>query len=242
MNLDAAHVLITGGTDGIGLALARHLVAGGARVTVCGRSEDRLRAVRELEPSLCAVRCDVSERSQHAHLLAQARNAHGPIDVLVNNAGVQHRMDFTIDEPRAIDEEVATNLLAPLVLTDAVLPELLRRPRAAIVNVTSILALSPKASAPVYSATKSALRAFSRGLRWQLEGTRVRVLEIVPPLVDTAMTRGRGRGKLSPETVARAIARGIASGSEQVYIGKARLVRVLLACAPWLLARLTRRM
>lgn len=244
MNLAGAHVLVTGGTDGIGLALARQLLHEGARLTICGRSEARCESARvQLGPAVHVVRHDVADFSGHAQLLAQARQAHGPIDVLVNNAAIQQPMNFTREAPaRGIASEVAINLTAPMLLTEAVLPELLGRPRAAIVHVTSGLALSPKAGAPVYCATKSGLRTFARALRWQLEGTRVRVVEVLPPLVDTAMTRGRGRGKLSPDAVAREIVAALRTGKDEVFVGKTRLLRWLVALSPWLAGRISRRM
>jgi short-subunit dehydrogenase involved in D-alanine esterification of teichoic acids len=244
MKLEGAHVLLTGGTDGIGLALAQALVGAGARVTLCGRRDERLAHARaRLGQSALAVRCDVGDFSSHGDLLLKARAAHGPIDLLINNAGVQQLMDFTREgEERHIASEVAVNLTAPLLLTEAVLPELRSRPEAAIVQVTSGLALSPKPGAPVYCATKAGLRAFTRALRWQLEGTSVRVLEVLPPLVDTAMTHGRGRGKVSPDFVAQAVVRALRGRQSEVLVGRSRLLWVLTMLAPWLAARITRRM
>ncbi|MEM6990093.1 MAG: SDR family NAD(P)-dependent oxidoreductase, partial [Myxococcota bacterium] len=125
---------------------------------------------------------------------------------------------------------------------ESALPELIARPRAALVQVTSGLALSPKASAPVYCATKSGLRAFTRALRWQLARTNVCVLEVLPPLVDTAMTRGRGRGKMSPEDVAAEIVAALRRGDTEAYLGKSKLLRWLSWIAPHLAAAITRPM
>jgi short-subunit dehydrogenase involved in D-alanine esterification of teichoic acids len=122
MSLAHAHVLVTGGTDGIGLALARRLVSEGARLTVCGRNQARRDSAREhLGPATCVLPCNLADLGQHAQLLAEARAAHGPIDVLVNNAGTQQRMDFArADEVRNIAVEVALNRTAPMLLTEAV--------------------------------------------------------------------------------------------------------------------------
>ncbi|EDM76603.1 short-chain dehydrogenase/reductase SDR [Plesiocystis pacifica SIR-1] len=246
MKLDGLHVLITGGTAGIGLALAERLLREGARVSVCGRSEARAKAAAErLGPEAAAMTCDLSDPAQHPRLLADAAAANGPIDVLVNNAGVQQRMDFTDPQQRrAIADEVTINLTAPMLLTEALLPQLRGRPNAAIVQVTSGLALSPKASAPVYCATKAGLRAFTRTLRWQLADAApgVRVVEVLPPLVDTAMTRGRGRGKLSPAAVAEAIVRGLRAERSEIHVGKSTLLRALVRLSPWLASLVTRRM
>lgn len=244
MKLVDTHMLITGGTAGIGLALARKAEERGARVTVCGRSRERLDEARSvLSESACAVSCDVSDGEQHAALFEEARAAHGPIDVLVNNAGVQQLMDFTDPtQQRQIALEAAVNFTAPMLLTEAALPQLLERPSAAVVNVTSGLALSPKASSPVYCATKAGVRSFSRALRWQLEDTNVHVVEVLPPLVDTEMTEGRGRGKITPEQVAAETLRGLARGRDEVYVGKTKLLRFVRMLSEWLAGRITRRM
>lgn len=244
MNLTNSHVLITGGTDGIGLALAEQVARAGARVTACGRDVRRLSAARErLGPTVHFVQCDVADAGHRARLLVEAREANGPLDVLVNNAGVQQLMNFRQPgQMRTIASEIAINLTAPLLLTEAVLPELLARPAAVIVQVTSGLALSPKANAPVYCATKSGLRSFTRALRWQLEGTPVCVIEALLPIVDTAMTRGRGHGKISADDAAREILRALRSGREEAFIGKTKLLRGLMGLSPSLAARVTRRM
>lgn len=243
MELSGKHVLVTGGSAGIGLALAQALLRAGARVTLCGRSAARLHHAGEvLGPSARTICCDVADPGQHATLLDEAERAHGPLDLLINNAGVQQLMDFTDDaQPRQIVSEVMINLTAPLLLTEAVLPRLRRRPEAAIVQVTSGLALSPKASAPVYCAAKSGLRTFTRALRWQLEGEPLRVVEVLPPLVDTAMTAGRGRGKITAEQAAAEIIAGLRADREEIYVGRSRLLRWIVALSAGLAARITRR-
>lgn len=100
-----------------------------------------------------------------------------------------------------IEEEVNINLLAQLKLTDRLLPILMSHPGAAIVNITSALALVPKRSAPIYFATKAAMHNFTKALRYQLEDTPVKVFEIIPALVDTEMTKVRGKDKITPETL-----------------------------------------
>ena len=229
MRLKDKHVVITGGTAGIGLATAAKLIEAGARVTICGRSRQRLDvALERLGDQALGWCCDVSDVVDVRALFEHAEAAHGPIDVLVHNAGVQQLMDFCdAQQERAIEREVRVNLLAPMLLTELVLPAMLSRGRGMIVFVTSGLAISPKASAPVYCATKAGLRTFARTLRWQLESTPVRVVEALPPLVDTEMTAGRGASGLSPEEAARQIVAGLVAGRAEVYVGKSRLLRVI---------------
>jgi uncharacterized oxidoreductase len=232
MNLAHKRVLLTGGTAGIGRATALELARRGARVTVCGR------VMHGAMPGIAFVPCDLREESQRIALAGRALEE-GGIDILINNAATQEPMGFA--HPVAWDAvvaEIAVNLLAPLHLTTLLLPSLTRRDEASVVNVTSALALVPKPGAPVYCATKAALRAFTQSLRGQLEGTSVRLVEIVPPLVETGMTRGRGGRKIGPERVARAIADGLELGRSEVIIGKARWLRALNRLAPGIAAGL----
>jgi uncharacterized oxidoreductase len=107
-------------------------------------------------------------------------------------------------------------------------------PEAAIVNVSSILAISPKRSAPVYCATKAAVRSFTQALRYQLaeQAPHIRVVEVAPPIVDTAMTTGRGRRKLRPEQVAAEALRGIEADRVEIAVGATKAVRWIYRLSP----------
>ncbi|EEV89202.1 SDR family NAD(P)-dependent oxidoreductase, partial [Cardiobacterium hominis] len=131
-------------------------------------------------------------------------------------------------------QELALNLEAPIALAAGLLPLLAQHPRGAIINITTALALAPKKSAPVYCASKAGLRNFTRALRYQTEAAapHIQVQEIIPPLVATRMTAGRGTGKMTPEAVATAIIRVIERGDSEHYIGKTRLLKWLLRLAP----------
>ena len=125
------------------------------------------------------------------------------------------------------------------LINAGLLPLLVRQPEASIVNVTTGLALAPKRSSPVYCASKAALRSFTRSLRYQMERTapQVRVQEVLPPLVETRMTAGRGAGKLKPAAVAARLVDTIESGVDECYVGKSRLLKVLMRLAPSLAYR-----
>ncbi|WP_206831304.1 SDR family oxidoreductase [Alicyclobacillus fructus] len=180
-------ILVTGGSTGIGLALAVRFLARGNRVVVCGRRQDKLDEAKAAHPDLITVRCDVMRPEERAQLLAYMKETYPDWNVLVNNAGIQQHVNVRrANEPwEHYEREIAINFDAPVHLTLASLPHLLEQPRAAIINVTSGLALAPAAWAPVYSATKAALRSFTESLRLQLEGTPVEVIEIAPPAVNT---------------------------------------------------------
>ncbi|MFE9256103.1 SDR family oxidoreductase [Streptomyces sp. NPDC006879] len=232
--------LITGGTAGVGLALARQLAARGEPVLVCGRDRDRV-ATADALPGIEAVRCDLTSEPEIHALLAHVRTR-GGLRMLVNNAAVQFDHLLHCDEPASLlrdaDTEIATNLTAPVKLTALALG--LMAHGGVLVNLTSALALTPKSSAPVYCATKAALRSYTTAVRYQLAGRGIRVVEAVLPLVDTAMTAGRGTGKISPDEAATALLRGLDRGTPVVLVGKARTLAALHRWAPALAARLLR--
>ncbi|XXF78637.1 SDR family NAD(P)-dependent oxidoreductase [Myxococcaceae bacterium GXIMD 01537] len=241
MDIGGKRVLITGGTGGIGGALARAMREKGARVAVTGRDAGRLRRLADDGFEVFEAALDAPGGPER--LVERVLSA-GPVDILVNNAAVQALMDFRAEDVAgqlaSIDRELELNLRAPLRLTRLLLPSLLQRPSAAVVNVTSGLALVPKQSSPVYCATKAALRSFSTSLRWQLEGTRVQVFEALPPLVDTEMTRGRGTRKLSPERCAAELLDGLLKDRHPLYIGKTGLLALLARWTPGVAERIMR--
>ena len=186
MKTQSNTVLITGGASGIGFALAEKFLSAGNNVLICGRREDKLKEAKARHPELNTFACDVGDPEGRKQLYAWATRSFPALNVLVNNAGIQKRV--AMQEPpswESLREELSINLDAPIHLTALFLPVLLKRPDAAIVNVTSGLSFSPLANVPVYSATKAALHSFTLSLRHQLAGTSVSVVEIIPPAVDT---------------------------------------------------------
>jgi uncharacterized oxidoreductase len=228
--------LVTGGTDGIGLEIARQLKAKGATVVVCGRDSGRLKAARE-EEGFGAVEADLSSKAGCDALIDELDGM--ALDILVNNAGMGGPTDLLTEFDTAqTDRCIYLNVNAPMQLAAAFLPGLRERPEAAIVNVTSGLAIAPRAGSPVYCATKAALRSFSQTLRHQLKGSRVAVIEALPPIVDTRMTAANPRRKMAPADCAAQIVAGIESGKEEVYVGAAKLLHVVSEVSPALARRI----
>ena len=179
-------VLITGGGSGIGLALARRFLNAGSRVVICGRREAKLREARQIDNRLDTLVADVSTSAGRVALVESILRDFPALNVLVNNAGIQRRIRLEDQEPwETAREELAINLDAPIHLTRLLLPHLLSKPDAAIINITSGLAFAPLARTPLYSATKAALHSFTLSLRHQVKDTPVSVIEIAPPAVDT---------------------------------------------------------
>lgn len=179
-------VLVTGGGSGIGRGLATAFYKMGNRVVVAGRRMEALQAVADAHPGMDFLHLDQADPHGVVTFANEITDRHPDLNVLVNNAGVTGLEDLRspsdLDAMRAM---VATNLTGPIALTSLLLPILMTRPHAAIINVTSALAFVPMASRPTYSATKAALHSYSQSLRFQLRGSGVEVLELLPPQVKT---------------------------------------------------------
>ena len=210
MELGSSTVLITGGASGIGLALAERFLEAGSEVIVCGRREEKLREARARYPRLAIRACDVAEERERVALFRWAVAEFPRLNVLVNNAGIQRRVSLA--EPEEWGQtrtEIAINLEAPVHLAALFIPHLLRQEYPAIVNVTSGLAFVPLARVPIYCATKAGLHSFTLSLRHQLAHTPIRVVEVVPPAVNTDLggpglhTFGVPVGEFADAVVAR---------------------------------------
>lgn len=230
MKLQDKTILLTGGTDGIGLRLARQLREKGAKLIVTGRTPARIEAARA--EGFDVIPADLAGPDGVDAVLDGLDGR--AIDVLLNNAGMGAEHDFRVAPPVPEDDErtLWLNLHAPIRLIGTLMPTLRARPEALIVNVTSGLAIAPSAGAPLYCATKAALRSYTQGLRAQLKGTGIHVLEALPPMVDTAMTAGRGNRKLSPEECARQIIAAMESGQDEANVGMVKVLRAVYSLSP----------
>ncbi len=245
MRVAGLTALVTGGAAGLGLALSEALLAQGCTLIAVGRDTARLTALAAAYPGrVVPLATDLAEPADVDRLIARITADHPDLAVLINNAGVQHALPHD-DPARAIAlsrHEIAVNLSAPIALSLGLLPVLARQPHAAIVQIGSGLGLAPKAQAPAYGATKAGLSALARALRYRCEDycPQVKVFDIMLPLVDTAMTAGRGRGKLSPQRVAALIIEALAKDRFTAPLGKARLLAAIHRIAPALAYRIMR--
>jgi len=187
MKLTGNTILVTGGSNGIGLAFAKRFLKHGNKVIICGRRESKLQEAKNSFPELHIRTCDVSKDSERIKLFLQIKSEFPELNVLVNNAGIQQRINLlkSNEDWSYYQQEIATNLEAPIHLAMLFLPHLAEKNNAAIINVSSGLAFAPMAAAPVYCATKAALHSFTISLRHQLSLTGIEVIEVVPPAVNT---------------------------------------------------------
>ncbi len=244
MELRNKTILITGGTSGIGMELVNLLSERGNEIVVLGRSQHKLDDLKNRFARVSTFQCDLSQRQQVEEAMDAVITSHPDISVLINNAAVQFTPTFISEDfdYDSIGYEITTNLTAPLWITSLMLSEtLLRQPQALIVNVSSGLAFYPKTESAIYCASKAALHSVSQSLRYQLQSTSVRVTEVILPLVDTPMTSGSGSGKMTAEMAARGIVKGIEAGRDEIYIGKARLLPVMMLLAPGIVKNMLKR-
>jgi len=219
MKISNQKILITGGASGIGLGLTEKLVEQGNTIIICGRRKDRLDEVAARFPlSVIPVVCDVSREEEVRKLHQWVVANHADLNILINNAGIQNRMDIADADfyVRAV-KEINVNVLAPILLISlfAELPTM-----KTIVNVTSGLAFVPSAAMPVYCATKAFLRSFTLSLRKQFEARGIAVIEINPPALHTDLG-GPGHHDGYPEVseFIDSIFKQLVQGSKELTFG-----------------------
>lgn len=237
--------MITGGTRGIGFAMAMGLMRHGCEVLVCGSSTQSVAEARDI-PGLRVIRADLTNSNDLLRVISAVQGELSGLDILINNAGIQNEIDFGAstdfsETSQRIAAEINLNLLAPMQLTAGLLPILMNSEQSVIVNVSSGLGYAPSMRAPVYCGTKAGLSAWTIALRDQLMGTSIGVVELVPPLVKTQLTQDRQQGAVSPEVVSDALMKGLRTGRQRIVVGKARLLLSIAAAFPPLARALVRK-
>lgn len=234
MDIRGNLALVTGGSDGIGREIALQLQAAGADVIVTGRSADKLRAMAEL--GFGTIAGDLSTSAGIDAVVNGVTDK--PLAILVNNAGVGS--EYELDDSATLESAARctrTNLDAPIALCTRLLPLLRAQPAATIVNVTSGLAIAPRAGGSVYCATKAGLRSYTQAIRHLLKGSNVRVIEALPPVVETNMTAGRVGKKMSAHACAAEIVHGIRTDKREVNAGMVKMLQMLHSISPALARR-----
>ena len=223
-------ILITGGATGIGFSMAEALVDAGNKVIICGRREGKLKEAKDKLPQIHTRVCDISKPKERESLLHWIEDNFNDCNILINNAGIQRmiRLKNGAQDLLNGENEIETNLIAPIHLSAYFVPLLLRKKEAAIINVSSGLGFVPISAMPVYCATKAAIHSFTISLRYQLRDTSIKVFEIVPPAVNTELGKGttgeeaeKYRG-IPPSEVAEAFLTGLANNEYEIIVGEAK--------------------
>ncbi len=186
MELNGAHVVVTGGSRGIGAALAQHFADAGSTVSLVARSADTIKSFAD-DLSGHAFPTDLLDPDQVDELIPRIEHEAGPIDVLVNNAGLETSAFFNNVSPQEIRDVTTLNLEVPMVLTRAVLPSMLDRNNGHVVLTSSLAGTAGFPGLAAYGATKAGLTNFAAALRMELRDTGINMTVVAPGPVDTQM-------------------------------------------------------
>ncbi len=237
MNLKGRTILITGGSAGIGLAFALRFVELGNEVIVTGRRRPVLDELKAKHPKLHTIQSDVADPAQIAALAQRVKADFPALDVLVNNAGIMRYQNLALPTPDlgALMAEMNVNVGGVLRMTAAFI-DVIAANRGTVINVSSALAFVPLPCVPIYGATKAAIHSYTQSLRFQLEGTGVQVIEIMPPLVQTEMTadlpEGDGVNKISTSELVKRSFASLAAGKLEIRPGQANALSFMRRVAP----------
>jgi uncharacterized oxidoreductase len=224
MNITNKTVLITGGGSGIGFEIAKLLSQKGNKVIITGRTETKLEKAAAQLNNVSIIATDVNNETDVDSLVNKISKEFGGLDILINNAGSAYSYKLA-EGANAYDkatEEIQTNYLSIIRLTEKLLPALKASKEAAIVNVTSIVAFVPGINLPTYAASKGALHSYTRALRYTLAlTTGIKVFELMPPLVNTEFSAGVGGiNGIPPLEVAEGLIVGFEKDEYELHIGK----------------------
>jgi uncharacterized oxidoreductase len=237
MKLQGNTILITGGSAGIGLAMAKKFVSLGNKVIVTGRNADKLEAARKETPALEIIRSDAADPGAVQALAAELGDRFPEMNVLVNNAGVMIPRNHTgpSGDLVALTAELDINLAGPIRMV-SVLIDRLKANRGTIINVSSGLAFVPLQLSPIYCATKAALHSYTMSLRQQLKDEGVEVIELMPPAVHTELTADMpddGDFKiLTTDELIEGTVKGLRAGKLEIRPGQANQLYWMSRIAP----------
>jgi uncharacterized oxidoreductase len=189
MNATGNTILITGGGSGIGRGLAEAFHKQGNQVIIAGRRQSVLDETTAANPGMKSLTLDIEDPAAIKAFAAKVVADFPKLNVLINNAGIMKLENLADDslDLQAAESMITINVLGTMRLTAALLPTLKKQPSATIMTVSSGLAFMPLTLAPTYCATKAAIHSWSQSLRYQLRGTKIEVLEIAPPYVQTEL-------------------------------------------------------
>lgn len=227
--LRGANALLTGGSQGLGPLMARRLAEAGVNLAISARSADKLEAVaqslRDTRVRVVVVPADVTNGADRVRLLTHTERVLGPIDILINNAGMENNGRYQDKSVAEITQLIDLNVTAPMLLTRSILPAMLERRRGHIINLGSLAGKLGLPWGTVYGGTKAAIIAWSNALSIELAETGVSVSVISPGWVaDTGMFAVHGRrahpvlGESKPDAVARAVLRALETGAPEIVV------------------------
>ena len=233
-------VLITGGSSGIGLALAKKFLDNNYNVVITGRNLSKLEKVKADQPSIYIEQSDVCNDEDVKALVLKMEQTFGGIDVLLNNAGIMNLVDAGSEKERLERQfnEIEINFHAPIRMLHYFLPQLKKSDNGTLINTSSGLAFVPFAQAPTYSGTKAALHFWTMGIRPQLKPHKIRVVELLPPVVDTPLAHGANIAEndnlkpMPPDKLANIFWKDFTKGKDEITPGISKQLKLMSRLAP----------
>ena len=248
MNLVGKTALITGASRGIGKAISLELARQGIkRLLLIARDRQKLvevaAEIQALEVEVITLAVDLTKSASISIAIAQAWRTYGPIQILVNCAGVAHQALFLQSKPQKIEEEISLNLLGMMTITRLMARRMAAQRQGIIVNVSSLMGKMAAPTMATYSATKFAIVGFTQALRIELAPYNVKALALLPSLTDTDMIRDlklfRWVMPMTAEEVAQALIKGIEKDSSEILVGwQSHLALWCQRIFPWLLEKI----
>ena len=241
MKLTNNTILITGGTSGFGYEFATKLLNLGNTIIVTGRDQTKLDLIKKALPQIHIFQSDVSDPEQIIRLFQQVISQFPDLNILINNAGEMRKISLhdPLVDLNDITREIEINLMGPIRMVQQFLPHLKSKPSAAILNVTSGIALIPFPIAPVYGATKAGLRSYTKSLRVQLKNTNIKVFELVAPGSKTPLNDKFNNMDgfdekllMEPGKLIDAAIKGLQNDKLEIYPGIARLLLIMSRIFP----------
>lgn len=233
MKTSSNTVFISGGSAGIGLAIAKKLSAAGNKVIINGRNEERLQnALKELDNAV-GIQGDLSIESERIRIAGELATQHPDLNIIINNAGAAFMNDLSVAGNSAAEkarQEMNTNYISVIHFTSLVLPQLLQQDEAAVVNVSSIAVYRSNKYVPTYSASKAALHSYTQGLRDTFaENEKLHVFELYPPLVNTEFSAEIGGASGIPASeVADEFLAALELNQVEVPVGVTKQIHALI--------------
>lgn len=228
MHIQGKTALVTGASRGIGRAIALELARHQAkRILLLARNHHQLQVVADEIESLgvevVILALDLSELAAVNIAIAQAWRDYGPIDLLVNCAGIAHQGSFLQSKLSQVQEEIAINLIGMYTMTRSIARRMVAQRQGTIVNVSSLMGKIAAPTMSTYSATKFAIVGFTQALRNELSSYNIRVVALLPSLTETSMTRDLQRFRwvvsTTPQQVAEALIQGLKQESPEILVG-----------------------
>ena len=252
MKLENRTILITGGSSGMGLELAKKLIEPRRRNTVLitGRGQEKLESAKRTLPGVHIFKSDVRDPAEIVALREDVLAKFPSLDTLINNAGIMRVQKFNQDsEIKDITREIEVCFSGPVQMVQQFMPHLKTRKGALLVNVSSGAALIPFPISPVYSGAKAAMHSFTECLRVQMAHSGVTVIELIPPGVETPLYRTEEFTRemklpkgMDPKVYAQKAIAGIEAGKREIRPGLANMLKIMSRAAPGLMLSMMGRM